>query len=280
MRFDDTVLHELKKQERLHGRAEKVLQQSVPDVLFSKTRPDGRMQFYIKDPASGRQRYVNLEHLDDIRRILDQKYAGALLDATERNIKALKYLKENYFFISPESVFDTLPKAYQEAREYLAHHGKKDSLQTFSGGNQGFSPSEKPGREEGLIHRTSFGLMVRSKAEALIAEILYAEGFWVYYEKKLTLVTEFGTEVDVYPDFSIDLGGGRWIYWEHKGMFGDPQYAENDMKKMRWYHMNGIYEPLNLIVTCDGPNGESDMEAIRRIITGVILPQVQGGQPS
>jgi hypothetical protein len=70
-------------------------------------------------------------------------------------------------------------------------------------------------------------LAVRSKGEVLIAEILYAEGFWVYYEKRL-------------------------------------------------YFMNGIYQPVNLIVTCDGPDGGTDMEAIARIVKGVILPQVSG----
>lgn len=87
---------------------------------------------------------------------------------------------------------------------------------------------------------------------------------------------EDGEVVYVYPDFTIDLGNGRFIYWEHKGMMGDYQYAESDMRKTRLYFMNGIYQPVNLIVTCDGPDGGTDMEAIARIVKGVILPQVSG----
>ena len=41
---------------------------------------------------------------------------------------------------------------------------------------------------------------------------------------------------------------------------------------MQLYHRNGIYEPKNLIVTKDGPDGSFDVEAVKRLVYGVLLP--------
>lgn len=79
--------------------------------------------------------------------------------------------------------------------------------------------------------------------------------------------------VTIYPDFTIPLPNGKCIYWEHKGMRGEPDYAINDFWRTQLYFHNGIYEPVNLISTCDGPDGNIDMKAVRRIIEGIILPQ-------
>ena len=95
--------------------------------------------------------------------------------------------------------------------------------------------SEKPSRREELKHTTSFGLLTRSKNEALIAELLHAAGIEFYYEKRLQIVDEQGKIQVIYPDFTIILADGSVIYWEHKGMMADPGYEEMDRKRMRLY---------------------------------------------
>ena len=275
MGFEDIIETELRNQKRLNESAERQLDRSVKGTLWSKTRPDGREQFYVKVPGESRPRYINLEHLEDLRMLVDKKYAGVLQEATRSNIDGLEFLQNVYRSVKPEDILDSLPKAYQEAKMYLKKHGYDDEIESLSGDNQRFTPSQKPTRKEGLIHRTSFGLLVRSKGEVLIAEILYSRGIWVYYEFELGLQTEGGGWTWVYPDFRIDLGDGKSIIWEHKGKYGDPEYFQSDMWKMSLYYMNGIYEPVNLIVTCDGPDGSTDMEAIRRIVDGVIMPQMK-----
>ena len=128
MGFHDIMMNELKHQERLHKNAERILKKPVPGVLLSKTRPDGRMQFYTQDPVSREQRYINLEHLDDLRLLLNQKYARALLELTGRTMQGLEYAKESYHSVEPDAVFKTLPKAYQEARQYLQRYGAGEAL--------------------------------------------------------------------------------------------------------------------------------------------------------
>jgi hypothetical protein len=99
----------------------------------------------------------------------------------------------------------------------------------------------KPGKflERGLIHTTSRGDVVRSKSEALIAELLHGRKVDYAYERKLT----FDDGSFRYPDFTIeDDDLGRTVYWEHLGMLNDSVYAERWAAKRKWYADHGVAE--------------------------------------
>jgi hypothetical protein len=101
--------------------------------------------------------------------------------------------------------------------------------------------------QEGLIHRTSWGLTVRSKSELIIAEALKNAGFTPEYEKALTL----GGKTR-YPDFTVeDEIGGRTIYWEHLGILEKDDYRRAWESKLAWYQANGVMPAGR----GDGPNG-------------------------
>ncbi len=119
-----------------------------------------------------------------------------------------------------------------------------------------------------LNHLTSFGLSVRSKSEAIIAELLFAEGIKFEYEKPLLLVTEDGSFITVYPDFTIEAWG-RTIYWEHFGMFKDAAYRDSCFRKLTTYFFNGINCPENLIISMDSAEGNLDIMAIKMIINSL-----------
>ena len=78
--------------------------------------------------------------------------------------------------------------------------------------------------EDGLIHRTRRGDLVRSKSEVIIADGLLAQGIRDYiYERPLV-----GPDgIPRYPDFTIeDAESGITVYWEHLGLLEDPTYAD------------------------------------------------------
>ncbi len=91
--------------------------------------------------------------------------------------------------------------------------------------------------ERGLIHVTTAGDVVRSKSEALIAELLHARGIEYTYERRLT-----ASDGSIrYPDFTIDdEETGLTIYWEHLGLLHDTVYAERWQRKLQWYATQGI----------------------------------------
>ena len=122
--------------------------------------------------------------------------------------------------------------------------------------------------EENLIHRTASGLMVRSKSEVIIANMLDANGIKYLYEEKLPLGDTYKL-----PDFTIkDAAAGTLIIWEHCGMMTNPEYKERWEAKKRVYEANGYSEKNgNLIVTEDDEFGGVDSQVIQSKIDEYLL---------
>ena len=129
-------------------------------------------------------------------------------------------------------------------------------------------PIEQPKRQhsvdvpyaESRRHPTLKGDFVRSKSEALLANLLYANGIEYEYEKPLYLNGH-----RIHPDFTINKPGGRELYWEHRGMAGDVGYDRNWSKKSRVYAENGISEGNGLIITRDVAGVFDELDAIHKI---------------
>lgn len=124
--------------------------------------------------------------------------------------------------------------------------------------------------EEGLIHRTKRGDLVRSKSEVIIANELLAQGInWYEYEAPLSLNGKTR-----YPDFTIiDDDTGDSFYWEHLGMLNHPDYRNRWERKLEDYRRSGILpheegggNAGTLIVTQDDERGGIDAEAIAELI--------------
>ncbi len=122
--------------------------------------------------------------------------------------------------------------------------------------------------EEGLIHKTISGELVRSKSEVIIYNILESvkeeEGMIDFeYERKITLKDGH----TFLPDFYIVNGALDKDYiWEHLGLTTDSKYMERWNKKKEIYRANGYSEEKgNLIVTRDGSDGSIESDAILQI---------------
>lgn len=123
--------------------------------------------------------------------------------------------------------------------------------------------------QEGLIHRTSTGIAVRSKSELLIFEELLRAGVAPEYEKPLTL----GSSTR-YPDFTIEDEISGWnFYWEHLGMLEREDYRRSWEAKLTWYRANGILPPEEgkgergtLLISTDSSKEGFDLLKIREII--------------
>ncbi|MDD2483669.1 MAG: hypothetical protein PHQ50_01380 [Eubacteriales bacterium] len=114
---------------------------------------------------------------------------------------------------------------------------------------------------EHLVHITPAGENVRSKSEAIIAGLLYANEIPYRYEKELRL-----NEKTYYPDFTIVRPhDGKVFYWEHFGMVDDPEYLKGMNKKIEEYRQNGISQWKNLLVSYDAEQS-IDMQMIQKII--------------
>ena len=129
--------------------------------------------------------------------------------------------------------------------------------------------------EEGLIHRTERGELVRSKSELVIADKLHARGIEYTYEQPLVLPNGRTR----YPDFTItDHAMGVTYFWEHLGMLHDPAYRARWERKRAEYVESGIGRHEDgggpngtLIETRDELGGSLDAAAIASLIDDLDL---------
>ena len=90
------------------------------------------------------------------------------------------------------------------------------------------------------VHRTTGGLLVKSKSEVVVGDILQplvdTRGGTLAYER--TFTCHDGSWL--LPDFTIELPGGLTILWEHLGMLSDGTYDERWNEKLRKYRASGV----------------------------------------
>jgi len=126
--------------------------------------------------------------------------------------------------------------------------------------------SVDPFYAEHLIHRTATGVMVRSKSEVIVADILSRLGISYEYEKKLTAQDD-PSDFKL-PDFTVSYEGDTY-YWEHLGMLTVPSYREKWERKRQWYEDKGYWD--RVITSEDGADGGIDASEIERTARKRIL---------
>ncbi len=123
-----------------------------------------------------------------------------------------------------------------------------------------------------LIHRTRpsaqhpQGILVRSKSEVIVADILTSLGISFEYEQKLP--SKDDPNDFKLPDFTASYEGDTF-YWEHLGMLSVPSYREAWDRKRQWYEDNGYLD--RVITSEDGADGSIDAAEIERIARKKIL---------
>ncbi len=111
------------------------------------------------------------------------------------------------------------------------------------------SAPDQPPHAEHLIHTTRKGLLVRSKSEFIIANLLFENGIAYEYEKRLDSTVPEKAPGWIWPDFSFEDAAGDRLIWEHLGMCGTKNYDEGWLWKQQWYEANGYVEGKNLFVS-------------------------------
>ena len=264
MDFIDTLKAELRFQRSMQAQFTRLVKIKEEGQLHCKHHK-GRKEYYIKE-AGVKPEYISRPKMERVYRLQLKKLGDTGLAAAEKNIELLRSMLAEYKPYTLPDLQKQLPEAYK-----LSHFNEE--MWNALNRRNPFPQSQNPEHRHELIHTTSFGLLTRSKGEAQIAEQLMAVGITgFFYEKPLALKEPSGKPVIIHPDFTIPLADGRTIYWEHKGMLDSQSYARRDMERTLLYFRNGIYQPVNLIVTCDGPDGSFPGAEIAAIVERLLVP--------
>lgn len=120
---------------------------------------------------------------------------------------------------------------------------------------------------ENLVHKTSAGIYVRSKSEAMITLFLHTHGIPFRYECMLNLGT-----TAIYPDFTIlHPETSKIYYWEHFGMMDNSNYVQNACSKLQLYSANGIIPSIQLITTYETKDHPLSYEEISWVASHYFL---------
>lgn len=111
-----------------------------------------------------------------------------------------------------------------------------------------------PGYRDELQYVTDSGVLVRSKSELTIANILERNKIPYQYEKPIGL----GRETR-FPDFTIKRPSDEEIIlWEHFGLMDKNDYQKKAIEKITLYARNNFYPYSNIIYTYEQDIRDSD----------------------
>ena len=217
---------------------------SYPKGNIHIIKNKGSLQYYIRNSTTEKNgSYISKKEKDKIKLYVQKRYNENVLKLIEQEIKGLKSLvkitdlshikiKELYSN-NPDEIkslitpFDISDEDY--ARQWSSIHYKKKELS-----------------ESIPVFVTNNGERVRSKSELTIANALAK--YKIPYKYECPLVLKNG--VTVYPDFTVLCVRKRKImYWEHRGMMDDRDYARHAVNRIKEYMKSGYYLGESLIIT-------------------------------
>lgn len=254
---------------KLMGDRLKLLEKSLTLAQWdTSTYPDGRLR--VADGKRQRRFYKVLSSADKIGEYIpkaDIANAKALAQKgyNKQFIKAAKHEKDvletcmaGLAKCNANTAFEMLPqfrkelvKPYILSDELYAQAWQKKRCKTHTY------------REEDKKYATRRGEMVRSKSEAIIADILFEFGIPYFYEKELRL----SNGLVKYPDFTLlNIRTRKEFYLEHMGRLDDEGYRKDNLRKLNEYQRNGIHTGKNLILTHEDFDNPLDIEGIRKML--------------
>ncbi len=175
--------------------------------------------------------------------------------------KTIRMLEGN----NADSVYDDL----SEYRRMMVNpYIQPDMLYAGKWQAEQFKPN--PYMEDMKIYDTRRGEKVRSKSEAILADILYDLGIPYHYEKPLYL----GPGKIRYPDFTLlKIKSREEVFLEHFGMLDDEEYRNKSLIKLDEYRKNGIYLGKNLIFTYETEKSPLDIKGIEKMLKDIMQPE-------
>ncbi|MBP3759132.1 MAG: hypothetical protein J6I83_04745 [Firmicutes bacterium] len=276
MRIREILEEELRTEKKLLNETLKQLKKAPVKVLKVARSKKGYEYFYFRDKPGTPLRYIRASEDSVLRKVTYGRFLSERKKILENNIRSIEAALEIFGEYDIDAIKKNLPNVYQRAIDRLKACTDGDMKKVVI-------QSENPKNPENLRIECSNGLMVRSKSEMTICEMLLRYGIEFRYEMALEVsvikVNGDGTAImekkTIYPDFTIFLPDGSVIYWEHFGMLDITTYRNEFKEKIPLYYDNGIYPPKNLIITTEGPGNRFDNLGVKRIVEGCILPLMQ-----
>lgn len=223
-------------------------------------KSNGSVQYYLRTKDSDKSgKYIPKKNQEKIRNYLQKRYdekAYNILKNEKNNLEKL-LKKSNKQIDRLQDVYSNNP---EEIKNLITPIDVPDEDYVNEWINQSYKG--KNIAEEATIFVTNRGERVRSKSELTIANML--EKYNIPYKYECPFILYNGNVI--YPDFTIlDIKSRREMYWEHRGMMDDREYARHAVQRVKQLAKSGVQVGHNLILTeetMNYPLGTDEIEAI------------------
>lgn len=230
-------------------------------IYYRKTK---HPQLYWKRPGR-HEVYLGKKQRKLISQLAQKQYD---IDLCRRLKKQRSILQNATRCYQPEELDALFPSEHPALQQWIKPiRVEKEQLarmwetQLITGPRLGFAA-------EAAILETDFGLRVRSKSEAMIAERLKKHGIPFVYEFPLG----FGKAETLHPDFyCLNLQTRQVVIWEHFGMIDNAVYFETVVSKIKRYRMSDVCQDMNLIFTMETKKQPLSSAWIEREIQRVLI---------
>jgi len=226
---------------------------------FLKRLPKGSLTcykskntLYFKKYDKHGLKYAGTENAPIVSKLKVRHLLETMIPIMENNIRLMEELFAGYREFDPLYLQKSFKRSYQNIPlEMLTELG----YYTDSADDSYYHDSK--------IYKTSSGLEVRSRIEALIAEIYLKKGISFTYEAVIHLPD--GSQM--HPDFTVYCpASGKYKYHEHIGLLSDPKYLDTYMWKLEHYISNDLYPFYDVLFTYEKPDMGIDMAEIEYLI--------------
>ncbi|MBQ9157099.1 MAG: hypothetical protein IJ137_10015 [Eubacterium sp.] len=207
---------------------------------------------YFKKYDKNKQVYVGGEDERIVSLLKKRHMLEIMISTLETNIELMEKLYAGYKEFDPAILERRFTRAYQNIPQDLIRelgYSVKTKRQSFY--------------EDQKIYKTSAGIDVRSRIEALIAEIYTKKGISFDYEAAIKLPD--GSLL--HPDFTVYCPScNKHKYHEHIGLLSDPDYMKSYLWKLERYIANDLYPYYDVLFTYEKPDHGIDMNEIEYLI--------------
>jgi hypothetical protein len=243
------------KREKLERALEK-----APPGKIHVVKTEKRTQFYLRSDDSEKSgKYISKSDEATIKTHLQKSYNDKVLKLLSiESVNLEKFLKHSDGMIQKiRNVFSDNP---QEVKNCISPIDVSD--EDYADKWLSTPYTGKAINDQLPFFETNKKERVRSKSELNIANALFARNIPYKYERPLQL----NNGNIIHPDFTmLNVKTRKEIFWEHRGMMDDRQYATQSVLRLKEMMKNGIFLGDNLIITEEtsaNPLGTNEIEMV------------------
>lgn len=216
--------------------------ENAPKGTLRESKSHGTAQFYLLHEGKSKDgKYLKKNNDKALIQALSQKEhdLAAAKELTAEIKRLTRYLR-----YSEPSLSDAARKHLSPGKSALAEpltlsddeFAKRWLAEAYK--TKGIVPGQRS-------FETACGIVVRSKSEAIIVEVLTAMHIPFRYEPELQLKA-----FTVHPDFlCLNVRTRQEIIWEHRGMMDETEYATKSVSRLIQYQNSGWILGRDLIIT-------------------------------